>query len=161
MGIVNGNKSNFCGFLWNNCIWRWRCYKKITEIICKSGQCNPKDVAKFWWQDFQKTYLNSYGESFELQRILEKKSLIHTLEKFNSSANVNELSNMLFDYWVKPPIFKDSKAFFNMCSLPIYIVSNIDNSDIMQAIKYHSLQPAGVFTSEDAKLISLEKNCLK
>lgn len=125
--------------------------KKITEIICKSGQCNPKDVAKFWWQDFQKTYLNSYGESFELQRILEKKSLIHTLEKFNLSANVNELSNMLFDYWVKPPIFQDSKAFFNMCPLPIYIVSNIDNSDIMQAIKYHSLQPAGVFTSEDAK----------
>ena len=38
-----------------------------------------------------------------------------------------------------------------MCPLPIYIVSNIDNSDIMQAIKYHSLQPAGVFTSEDAK----------
>ena len=55
-----------------------------------------------------------------------------------------------FAHWVKPPIFEDSKEFFEKSTLPIYIVSNIDTADIMQAIDYHGLKPAGVFTSEDA-----------
>ena len=85
--------------------------KNITKIICKSGQNNSTDVAKFRWKDFQNMYLNSFGESFELQRVLEKKSLVHTLEKFSSKADANELSNMMFEYWIKPPIFKESKNF--------------------------------------------------
>ena len=35
--------------------------------------------------------------------------------------------------------------------MPVYVVSNIDTSDILQAIAYHDLHPAGVITSEDAK----------
>ena len=30
------------------------------------------------------------------------------------------------DTWVKPPIFEDSKEFFEKSPIPIYIVSNID-----------------------------------
>ena len=57
----------------------------------------------------------------------------------------------MFEYWVKPPIFEESKKFFDVCPVPIYVVSNIDRDDVLQAIEYHGLKPAGVFTSEDAK----------
>ena len=96
-------------------------------------------------------FTNAYGDSFETQRVLEEKSLIHTLERFGSNADASELSAMMFAHWIKPPVFEDSKAFFEKSELPIYIVSNIDTSDILQAIAYHDLKPAGVFTSEDAK----------
>lgn len=61
------------------------------------------------------------------------------------------LSNLMFDHWVKPPIFEESKQFFEASPVPIYIVSNIDRDDTLQAIKFHELEPDGVFTSEDAK----------
>lgn len=57
----------------------------------------------------------------------------------------------MFEHWVKPPIFKDSKIFFENSPIPIYFVSNIDTDDIRAAIKYHALTPTGVFTSEDAR----------
>ena len=38
-------------------------------------------------------FTNSYGDGFETQRALEEKSLEHTLAKFCSTANANELSN--------------------------------------------------------------------
>lgn len=53
--------------------------------------------------------------------------------------------------YTPPPIFEESKQFFETCSLPIYIVSNIDRDDILQAVQYHGLTPAGIITSEDAK----------
>ena len=126
--------------------------KKITKIICETGKGeNPSDIDFFWWKDFQTMFMNSYGDSFETQRMLEEKSLVHTLVQFNSNANAKELSEMMFAHWVKPPIFEDSKEFFEKSNQPIYIVSNIDTADILQAISYHDLHPAGVFTSEDAK----------
>ncbi len=57
----------------------------------------------------------------------------------------------MFEYWINPPIFEESKEFFQNCPVPIYIVSNIDRADILKAIEIHGLKPAGVFTSEDAK----------
>lgn len=57
----------------------------------------------------------------------------------------------MFAHWVQPPIFPESKQFFEVCPLPVYIVSNIDRNDILQAVQYHGLIPAGIITSEDAK----------
>ena len=96
-------------------------------------------------------FQDSYGDTFETQRTLEERSLEHTLAKFHSDANAKELSNMMFEHWVKPPIFEDSKEFFEKSPLPVYIVSNIDTDDIRRAIEFHDLKPAGVFTSEDAR----------
>ncbi len=126
--------------------------KEITDIICRTGKVeNRKEVGAFWWNDFQTMLSNSYDEGFETQRELERKSLVHTLEKFHSSENADELSNLMFAHWVKPPIFEDTKEFFKKSPIPIYIVSNIDTSDILDAISFHDLSPAGVYTSEDAK----------
>lgn len=57
----------------------------------------------------------------------------------------------MFEHWMKPPVFEESKQFFEISPVPIYIVSNIDRDDILQAIKFHALKPDEVFTSEDAK----------
>lgn len=126
--------------------------KKITEIIYNTGKVeNKSEIGAFWWNDFQSMFTNSYGDSFETQRVLEEKSLVHTLAKFGSTANAKELSRYMFEHWIKPPIFEESKKFFASSPVPIYIVSNIDTADILKAIEYHNLTPTGVFTSEDAR----------
>ena len=126
--------------------------KVITQMIKDTGDgSDTSDIDSFWWNDFQTMFFNSFGDVFETQRELERKSLDHTIERFSSSADAIKLSDMMFEHWMKPPIFEESKEFFSKSSIPVYIVSNIDTSDIMCAIEYHGLNPAGVFTSEDAR----------
>lgn len=126
--------------------------KKISQLIYETGKAeSPSEVDSFWWKDFQNLFNNSYGNTFETQRALEKKSIKHTLEKFASNENIDKLSNYMFEHWVKPPIFEESKKFFEISPLPIYIVSNIDADDVLRAIEFHQLSPSGIFTSEDAK----------
>ncbi len=125
---------------------------QITEIIRKTGDlADAAEIGAFWWNDFQKLFLRACGEAFETQRALEKRSLEHTLQRFHSSADAGELSELLFAHWVRPPIFADAEDFFAQSPLPIHIVSNIDTADIREAIRFHGLKPAGVFTSEDAR----------
>lgn len=126
--------------------------KKITQIIMETGSVDDgKQVGAFWWNAFQTRFMESYGSAFETQRALEYESLKKTLNEFQSSADPSELSEMMFAHWIKPPIFDDSKKFFETCPVPVYIVSNIDTADILKALKFHDLKPAGVFTSEDAR----------
>lgn len=125
---------------------------KISQMIYETGNAqSASQVDSYWWNSFRTLFENSYGENFKTQRELETKSLIDTIEHFGSSVDGNILSNEMFDYWRRPPIFEESKQFFQDCPVPIYIVSNIDRTDILEAIDFHGLNPQAVFTSEDAK----------
>lgn len=126
--------------------------RKISQEIFDTGKVKHKsDIGSYWWNEFQTAFLAAYGADFQTQRDLEYQSLNKTIHYFKSTADVKKLSNMMFEHWVKPPIFEESKQFFEMSPVPIYIVSNIDRDDVLQALDFNSLKPMGVFTSEDAK----------
>lgn len=126
--------------------------KQIANIINETSKDdNLFEIGAYWWNDFFEMFSESFGDKFETQRVLEERSLRHTIDKYGSSADSVELSNLMFEHWRTAPIFEDAKDFFGKCPLPVYIISNIDNQDIEAVIKYHGLKPAGVFTSEDAK----------
>lgn len=125
---------------------------EITQLIYDTGKVEDKSqIGGYWWKEFQTAFLNAFGETFQTQRILEHSSLEKTITYFQSTADAKALSEQMFAYWRKPPIFPESKAFLQACPVPVYVVSNIDREDILAAIEYHGLQPAAVFTSEDAK----------
>lgn len=126
--------------------------KQVSQEIFDTGKVNDKsEIGIYWWNEFQTAFTSAYGERFQTQRELEYQSLDKTIQYFDSSADAVVLSNLMFEHWVKPPIFEEAKQFFEISPVPIYIVSNIDRDDILQAIKFHGLEPDGVFTSEDAK----------
>lgn len=126
--------------------------REVTREISDTGNSEePSAIGAYWWKEFQTAFTNSFGENFRLQRELERESLEKTIKHFRSSADPEKLSQRMFAYWVKPPIFDESKSFFKACPVPVYVVSNIDRADVLAAIAYHGLEPQGVFTSEDAR----------
>lgn len=126
--------------------------RKISQIIFNTGNAsNTSEIGTFWWNEFYTSFVNAYGENFRTQREIEYQSIVKTVEHFKSTSDPIVLSNMMFEYWVKPPIFEESKQFFEKSPVPIYIVSNIDTKDILEAVEFHGLKPAAIFTSEDAK----------
>ncbi|MDE6593240.1 MAG: HAD family hydrolase [Oscillospiraceae bacterium] len=121
------------------------------EIFITGNALDSSQIGAYWQREFQELTQNAFGENFMTQREIERQSLIKTTEKFSSSANAEELSEMLFAHWVRPPAFEDAWDFFERSPLPVYIVSNIDRDDLLEAIGFNGFVPAGIFTSEDAK----------
>lgn len=126
--------------------------KQVSQEIFDTGiVSNISEIGNYWWNEFQTSFLCAYGDSFKTQRELEYQSLLKTIQHFQSSANAEQLSNLMFEHWIKPPIFDESKNFFEKCPVPVYIVSNIDRADVVKAVDFHKLNPKEIFTSEDAK----------
>jgi 2-haloacid dehalogenase/putative hydrolase of the HAD superfamily len=124
----------------------------ITKQILLSGKAHDAtEIGLFWWQEFAGMFTKASGVNFLTQRELELESLRNTIKRFKSTEDVYALSQTMYDHWMSPPIFKDSKRFFELCPVPVYIVSNIDTDDINKALAFHNIKPAGIVTSEDAR----------
>lgn len=66
---------------------------EITTIISNTGNgANKLIIGSYWWKVFQELCMNSFGNNFKTQKELEIESLEMTLEKFESNASANELS---------------------------------------------------------------------
>ena len=96
-------------------------------------------------------FTQSHGDDFKTQGDLELMSMQQTLSHFASNADPIALSQILLDHWRSPGIYQDSLDFLHAVELPVYILSNIDRSDIMMAIALHHLSFAQIITSEDVR----------
>jgi 2-haloacid dehalogenase/putative hydrolase of the HAD superfamily len=125
------------------------------ESICNevaeasATQVSPKDVNSRWGRVFDEMCLESHGEDFRSQKELGYASLKEVLSYFDADLDAGRLTQTQFDYGARPEIYPESKRVIAKCSVPICIVSNIDNAELRCALGYHGLSFDGVITSED------------
>lgn len=125
---------------------------EVIKRVYKSGTAqSPDEVVAYWWKEFKIKTDQSFGENYRTQYELVMETFEEMLKHFNSNENVKELCNMMILQWSNPDIYEDTMKFFEQISLPVYFVTNSDNSSIHQAIDYHQMKPIGIITSEEAK----------
>jgi len=128
----------------------------ISRICKKIRKASPycpetREIATYWWEKFFSSCVESYDENFRLQRDIEMESLRETLQRFGCNENIEKISEGLFRYWAKPPIFEDTLPFLEKIKLPTYIVSNIDRADLISAVCHHDIKATSIVTSEDVR----------
>jgi len=107
--------------------------------IQESADCKVSkvEIGQYWRECFSRLCTNSFGDGFRTLRELELESIEKTIRYYKADLDPVDVSQMLFDYWVKPDIFPDAKEFYENINIPVCILSNIDRQDIVQAIEYH------------------------
>lgn len=126
----------------------------ICEQIRQTAQmpCDMEAIGGYWWNSLLALLKQCNGNEFQTQRALCIQSLSQTLEHFGSSEQAEKLIQPQFANWVKPQIYEDTIPFLTeMKDVPAYILSNIDTSDLMDALNYHGIEAAGMITSEDVR----------
>ncbi|RJE90516.1 HAD family hydrolase [Paenibacillus sp. 1011MAR3C5] len=125
-------------------------YEKIQQSA--SIPCSQREIGSFWWKSFSSIFSSSYGDTFQTQRWIGIESLRKTLEHFQSSGTAEELIQVQFDHWKRPILYSDTLSFLEQLQgIPLYILSNIDTSDIAEAVRYHGIQVDEILTSEDVR----------
>jgi 2-haloalkanoic acid dehalogenase type II len=127
--------------------------RKICERIAEasSSAVKPAEVGSYWGRVFSQMCFQSYGKAFQLQKELERLSLKHVLQHFESDLDGEALSETLYEYWSHPTLFPESTQVLAQCKIPICLVSNIDNAELKSALKHNGLYFDQVVTSEDCR----------
>lgn len=104
-----------------------------------------------WFQLFAAACHEAHGDDFKSQRTLAASSLSTAMQEFSIQADPAMALAPLYAYWQQPPGFAESQQFLAACPLPICIVSNIDNDDILSAADHHGWHFQSLVTSESAR----------
>ena len=124
----------------------------LKEIARKAqGGVSLDDLLSEWWSTFSGICLESFGDTFLLERAIERKTFDLVLDKYRVALDKPSVLDNMYDHWRMPPIFPETKEVLAQCDLPVCIVSNIDNDAIQGAMKMHGLVFEHVVTSEDLR----------
>jgi len=86
-----------------------------------------------------------------LQKELERVSLERVLRRFKADLDSAALSRVLYDYWARPTLFPESRNVLLKCTIPVCLVSNIDNAELNSALDHARLSFDLIVTSEDCR----------
>ncbi|MBR2990728.1 MAG: HAD family hydrolase [Solobacterium sp.] len=79
-------------------------------------------------------------------------SLLRKMEKdYGLRENQDDLRQLMMNHWMYAPIFSDVREFFEQCSLPVYIVTNINEQYVRVCLRRNDLHVNGVISGETAK----------
>jgi 2-haloacid dehalogenase/putative hydrolase of the HAD superfamily len=128
----------------------------ITAICDRIAQASLQDVttsevAVYWGRRFGQLCSRSYGAVFRPQREVERISLREVLQHFDADLDEEQLSQTLYDYWMRPTLFPESTSIIGQCTLPICLVSNIDDVDLRSALSQTGLRFDYVVTSDGCR----------
>ena len=131
----------------------WVPIASVCDQIATASADNvtSQQVLSQWGRLMGDMCLESHGANFRLQRDIERISLDATLRHFDVHLDSETLSRGLFEYWECPPIFPESRSVIAQCTVPVCLVSNIDNADLASAVKHHDLHFELIVTSEDCR----------
>lgn len=131
---------------------------EIIPVICEQIRvqaekpCTSSEIGKYWWKTFSEMVMSSYGNTFETQRYLGLKSLQNTLDHYLSTCVAEEIIQPQFAHWQRPKLFADTRPFLSAAErIPVYILSNIDSEDVIEAVQHHRLEVNGILSSEDVR----------
>lgn len=126
---------------------------KICDRISKASPLavTAAKVSSYWGRMFHQMCSQSFGNTFQPQRELERLSLQRVLQHYKADLDGDALSQILYDYWAHPTIFPESREVLVQCRLPACLVSNIDNAELRSALEHNSLCFDWIVTSEDCR----------
>jgi 2-haloalkanoic acid dehalogenase type II len=127
--------------------------QEICRRVCSASKAGIKDseVVACWAKIFFDLCSQSHGAAFQLQKVLEQRSLQAAFERFQIDLDSQVLSPLLSDYRSRPTLFPESQSVLSHCKVPVCLVTNIDNSEIQRAVDYTGLRFAYIVTSEDCR----------
>jgi len=109
------------------------------------------EIGSYWGCVFGQLCSRSFRTTFRSQKELERLSLQRVLQHFEADLDSDALSQILYEYWTHPTIFPESREVLAKCTIPICLVSNIDNAELQSALKHNNLCFDWVVTSEDCR----------
>lgn len=108
-------------------------------------------LAVQWGHRFFTAIETASGEHFKTLKQIEAETLIQTILPLTGPVRVEKYIRSFNDYLARPSLFEEVPAVLDRLDLPVCIVSNADDEELLQAVEHHRLRVDCIVTSEQAR----------
>jgi 2-haloacid dehalogenase/putative hydrolase of the HAD superfamily len=111
----------------------------------------PQEIASYWGRRFYELCHVSNGPRFQSERDIELHSIQDVLRRFHADMEAKALCDRLFERSRQPPAFPEAGAVLASLTVPVCLVSNVDNAELRAALDHNHLSFERIVTSEDCR----------
>jgi 2-haloacid dehalogenase/putative hydrolase of the HAD superfamily len=122
------------------------------QIVEQHGlQVDAAELAARWGWQFFAVIERANGDRFRSLFACECESLRRVLRQFHVEVQPEPYVRQLREYWRRPPLQPEALAALARIRLPICLVSNADDHDLLWAIRHSGLNFDHVVTSQQTQ----------
>ena len=125
--------------------------KMIRRIVTGSKAPDAKTLIEWWYSNLRRMEYEAYQDAFTTEEDICMKLLHRAEQEWNLRENLFELQKLNMNYWMQGPLFSDVTEFFENCTLPIYILTNVGAKYVRVCLKSHNLHVHNVIAAEMVK----------
>ncbi len=119
--------------------------REVVRRVCQNSDLHdPQAVLALWWKLMKQYEENSCGENYLTEDEIVDKILQILTEQIHLKENLRELHELIRAFWVCAPAFPDAREFFDLCPVPIYMISNNGIEYVTKSMEDKQLRPAGI-----------------
>ena len=126
--------------------------KEIGEVvmrICKNSDLrDPREAVAYWWKQVKEYEESRFGDTYLTEEEIVDKELKKLVDSFHLVDNLKERHELFREFWVNAPLFPDVKAFFERCSVPVYVITNNGVQYVEKSMQEKGLSPAGIISAD-------------
>ena len=125
---------------------------EIVRRICKNSDVHdPKQVQRFILDNRRRYEADSYLDTYLTQDEIVGRIVSDMAAQIRLTDEPSALHELIRSHWVNAPVFSDARAFFDQCSVPIYIITNNGLPYMERALRHNGLKAAGVVIADTAR----------
>lgn len=125
---------------------------EIASVFHQCGAaCSVQEIHRLWWQSFAGLCDVSYGSNFRNQKTLYFSAFENMEKQTGVSLDKSSLVKSVIRFSLTSEPFDDALHFLRDCSLPCFILSNIDSNELCAMINKYALKVKNFYTSEEAR----------
>ena len=122
------------------------------KLVCENSDFeSPKAFIDYWWRLVRQAEAACFAETFRTEDDILHDCISGLRKSHHLTADVAELERLTKIWWSSPPLFDDTREFFEKCPYPIYVVSNNGAQYVSAAMQLYDLHPAGIVSGEMAR----------
>lgn len=115
----------------------------IQRIWKNSAFQTVEELMEAWGELLGQCEKDAWGPTYLTADELVDKTLGIFEEKFQLKDDLRQLHTLIQRSWVYAPVCPDVREFFDLCPLPIYVISNNGEKYVRKAMERNGLTPAG------------------
>lgn len=120
----------------------------VKRVSQNSSLKDPQKVVQLWWKLLKEYEEKSIGDSYMDEDRIVDCILRDLQEQIDLKDNLEELHQLVRNFWVYAPAFPDALDFLKKCPLPVYVISNNGITYVEQGLKDKGISCAGIISGD-------------
>ena len=123
---------------------------EIIDLVQRDSIMKDRDeIQKFFYTNRTEREKKAYLDTYVSEDEIIDDQLNNLTQEYGLTTEHKVLKDLIHEFWKETPVYEDAIQFYNLCPLPIYVLTNNGRTFVSETLKKHQMKVTQIISSDD------------